>query len=58
MVTLSERCSLWPVDQGPPILKKMGGVKTMQTNLRLGLNTRPSLQAAAATQREQRLGSA
>jgi hypothetical protein len=35
-----------------------GGVRTMRTNLRFALNPRPSLQAAAATQREQRLGSA
>ena len=31
-----------------------GGVRTMRTNLGFDLNPRPSLQAAAATQREQR----
>ena len=35
-----------------------GGVRTMQTSLRFGLNPPPSLQAAAATQRERRSGSA
>jgi enoyl-CoA hydratase/carnithine racemase len=35
-----------------------GGVRTMRTSLRFDLNPRPSQQAAAATQREQRHGSA
>ena len=35
-----------------------GGVRTMRTNLRNGLNPPPSQQAAGATQREQRCGSA
>ena len=35
-----------------------GGVRTMRTSLRFDLNPRLSLQAAAATQREQRSGSA
>jgi hypothetical protein len=35
-----------------------GGVRTMRTSLRFDLNPRPSQQAAGATQREQRYGSA
>jgi hypothetical protein len=38
--------------------RAMGGVRTMRTNLSFDLNPAPSLQAAAATQLGQRLGSA
>ena len=36
----------------------IGGVRTIRTNLKFSLHSAPSLQAAAATQRERRSGSA